>query len=335
MTPIKVRGKRGAVSAQKWHAGKKRPVNRDASPAPKPNSSVIPQASVQLSEASSRKRKRRRPELSEFEQLPVEILQDIFVYCANLDLPLASSALMSKLSSRHMYLRLTKCAVQPVLGFEYKEMPCAAQLAAATRLFGCRFMTWDFFRAWLDEDVPFTRPRKTDDYWNAWTSLKPSKFFLPPAKLLHGHWTTEKANLLSIFLPEPPTPSPPLTSVLLELAHAGAAQAIAERAHVALRLLLKMGVHPTTEMLRFAVIDHGCDRRLVEMLFDSVYPEEKVAVDIDPLDPALWAWAEKAYERGCAQDGESVLDALKSLAWRLGRPVNLSLQNRLTLQNRQ
>ncbi|KAK1076545.1 hypothetical protein LTR33_008852 [Friedmanniomyces endolithicus] len=329
MTPIKVRGKRGAVSAQKWHAGKKRPVNRDASPAPNmPNSSVIPQASVQLSEASSRKRKRRHPELSEFEQLPVEILQDIFVHCANIDLPLVSSALMSKLSSRHMYMRLTKCAVQPVLGFEYKEMPSAAQLAAATRLFGCRFMTWDFFRAWLDEDVPFTRPRKTDDYWNAWTSLKPSKFFLPPAKLLHGHWTTEKVNLLSIFLPEPPTPSPPLSSVFLELAHAGAAQAIAERAHVALRLLLEMGVHPTTEMLRLAVIDHGCDRRLVEMLFDSVYPEEIVAVNIDPLDPALWAWAEKAYERGCAQDGELVLDALKSLAWRLGRPVNLSLQSR-------
>lgn len=51
--------------------------------------------------------------LSFLESLPTEILQTIFLYCLNLDLPRASPLLGAKLSNEHIYLQSVLLVFSP------------------------------------------------------------------------------------------------------------------------------------------------------------------------------------------------------------------------------
>ncbi|KAK4952932.1 hypothetical protein LTR10_008635 [Elasticomyces elasticus] len=317
MTPIKIRGKRGALPAEKWHAGKKRSVNRNASPAvPNTISNAISRDFIHAAATSSQKRRKRDPTLSALEQLPVEIIQDIYHYSTNLDLPLASATLQAQLSSPHMYSRLTTHVLQDVLGYEPEQTASDTDLAVSARLFGCRFMTWAFFSGWLDDRLPVDAVRLPADYRDAWNGLKPARNLLPPQRLLHGPWTAATTALLSVLSPADSTHSldlPLVNPLLGEVASEGALQAIAEGSYEALELLLSMGVRPTTEMFRQVVIDNGCDRKVLDTLHAAVTRRSGTRLGVDPLDPTIWQWAERA-QHGMDDSGDYVINTMRQLA---------------------
>ncbi|KAK3620413.1 hypothetical protein LTR56_023436 [Elasticomyces elasticus] len=316
MTPIKIRGKRGALPAEKWHAGKKRSVNRNASHAVPNISNAITRDFIQAAATSSQKRRKRDPTLSALEQLPVEIIQDIYHYSTNLDLPLASATLQAQLSSPHMYSRLTTHILQNVLGYEPEQTASDIDLAVSARLFGSRFMTWAFFSGWLDERLPVDAVRLPADYRDAWIGLKPAANLLPPQRLLHGPWNAAKTALLSVLSPADGTHSldlPLVDPLLGEVASEGALQAIAEGSYEALELLLTMGVRPSTEMFRQVIVDNGCNRKVLDTLHAAVTRRSGKGLSIDPLDPTIWQWAERA-QHGMDDSGDYVIHTMRQLA---------------------
>lgn len=337
MTPIKVRGKRGAAKAEKWHAGKKRKAFRDSNPAsPARGFHTVSAASSMASVPSSRKHKRRQFQLSKLEELPTEILQDIFYYSANLDLALASPGLQAQLSSPHVFLKHACRTLQPVLGRAGGDVADDSVLSAAARLLNCRFMTWDFFKLWLDEqwesrqlpDSTSPGSHTAHEYRRLWLLLEPCCGLLPPRKLLHGPWTEDKINFLSVLslkIEDLPAVSP----VHGEVAHEGLVQAVTESSEAAVCWLLSMSLRSDTELLRRAVIDHGCNKAIVNALVGQSLKHyhsgehnsevtrspshAKHASAIDFLDPALWAWADKARLAGHS-NGEWLMALLRERA---------------------
>ncbi|KAK4550768.1 hypothetical protein LTR36_000347 [Oleoguttula mirabilis] len=341
MTPIRVRGKRGAARAEKWHAGKKRKASRDSSPVQM--SDAVSVSSNVPSAASSRKRKRRQRSLSTLEELPTEILQDIFYYAANLNLALASPGLQAQLSSKHVYLKHTSRIMQPVIGHPGDSKASDADLSAATRLLNCKFMTWSFFKLWLNEHWELRK--RSDDrednivsmYCSLWSPLEPSHGLVPPRKILHGPWTQDKIDFLEV-LAFGIGDLPALSPVSGEVAHEGLAQAVAESSVAAVRSLLTMGLRPDTEVLRQAVINHGCKEAIVRVLVEKSGvrhseheqshqvdmsevqgsdPRPGSAPSIDFLDPALWSWADRARIGGDGK-GQWLMDLLKAKARAIG-----------------
>ena len=317
MTPIKIRGKRRAAPAEKWRSGKNRPVDRRPIPAASLASlGAVSCASIQHAAASARKRKQRDPALSLLEQLPPEIVQEIFELSGNIELPAASLVLKAQLSSRHVYTRLTTRILRKVFGYDENATASPSDLAAATRLLNSRFMTWDFFKAWLDEQAPDMHPREDSNYVATWNDLTPVSSPLTPQKLLHGTWTAEKTSFLAVFVRSTKEPTPDLGRPRPspgELAVEGAFEAIAQRAPDALDLLFIVGVRPTTEMFRAAVIDNGCDEEMLSILYMGVQRYVEEVLDLNTLDPALWSWAEKARERG-DRKGDLLVRDLRRLA---------------------
>jgi len=341
-TPIRVRGKRTATGAEKRPAGRKRKAVRDNSPAPSGSSAGT--GSKKAVDGNPRKRKRHGRHLSRLEQLPTEILQAIFVHDPNPSLPAASPVLLSQLSGDHVYKSVTTTILMRTLGFSQglmsQDVASKEDLAASTRLLNSKFMTWDFFKRWLQEQydshVPATSPpdqRQQDDCTEMWFTLGPSISLLPPKKLLVGPWTTEKSEFL--FLLHSGTwdmiTSDPISG---ELAYEGLAQAISECAGRAVLTLLHLRLRPTTEHLRLAVIDSGCDRGTVSSLADSgmtfldrarwdrstdAAPSHgAIPSDIDFFDPPLWSWADQARARG-DENGEWLMDLLRKHGRAMGQ----------------
>lgn len=73
---------------------------------------------------------------SPLEQLPVELLHDIFLYSANVQLPLCSKQLLATLSSDHLKYEI---ALQ-ILVYQADK----THVVSGTRLLERRFFTWDF-----------------------------------------------------------------------------------------------------------------------------------------------------------------------------------------------
>jgi large subunit ribosomal protein L14e len=125
--------------------------------------------------------------------------------------------------------------------------------------------------------------------------------FFIPEKLLRGPWTTEKASFLyslvclhgQIDLEG---------SLAGETAKEGLYDAIrhnCQRAVAALAALLGSNKLLTTEVLRVAVLESGCDEYVVRHLLFSA----QIFSTVDFHDPALWNWAKQAEElrnpKGC------------------------------------
>ncbi|KAK4569537.1 hypothetical protein LTR86_003300 [Recurvomyces mirabilis] len=317
-TPIKVRGKRSATRDEKWTSGKRHRngltiealVSVDISDPSKP---------YDLAEGSGskpRKRRRRLPHLSRLEVLPTEILQVIFDYSTNINLAFASPRLKDQLRSQHLHSQLTSHILGAVLNRDDDHITSDTELATATRLLGCKFMTWAFFKSWLQEQHAGVF-RTTDHYLTAWSELRPAQGLLPPVKLLHGPWTSERTSFLRIFSREIGDLAA-LSSMHHETAANGISQAVAESARDAVGTLLSMGVKPTTELLRQAVIDHGCDKDIViALLSTSTSNHESARTNsstiIDLLDAALWAWSDNARQNG-DEKGDWLIRLLKSKA---------------------
>ncbi|KAI6885457.1 hypothetical protein KC360_g3633 [Hortaea werneckii] len=304
LTPIRVRGKRTAAKDEKWNAGKKRKASRLNTLSP----------SVVADDAScppTRKRKRRTRTLAFVEELPTEILQNIFYFSGNLNLALASTSLQSQLSSKHVYLAHTTRLLQPLLGHEGTERE-DTDIAAASRLLSCRFFTWDFFKTWLVQRSSNVADKHASEqslsaegYLALWQAQQPSPRLLPPLKVLHGPWTRDKVEFLTLMaVTEPDLPS--LSPIHGEAVYLGLNQAVAERSFDAVAQLLRFKPNLDTEILRKAVIDNVFNRDVVLKLADYAVQRQQESISsqadisvkempaVDFLDPALWAWAERA-----------------------------------------
>lgn len=297
---MKVRGKRGVPKEVKRHSGKKRKVIPSGSGSVSNGSSST--RSTPSAESISRRRcKRRVVELSRLEELPTEVLQAIFEYSANLDLPFASPRLASQLASQHLYHSLTSIILQPVLN---RDASGKAEIHAAMRLMNSKFFTWPFFRSWLHERFELRGLMRSDDRWSMeqqeeWTwDLLAHPRLPPPVKLLRGPFDQDKIRLLRFLIRKFRVSPEELDPMYTERAREGLQQAVSECAKDALPAFWIFGMQADTELLRLAVIDSGCDKELVRSLVNRVYNLTSGPVDMNFLDPALWSWAAKAQANG-------------------------------------
>lgn len=319
LTPIRIRGKRRGTPAEKWHHGKRRKQELQKRPTTPERFAVT---SPDVSTARPRERKRRDTgNESPLEQLPAEVIQLIFEYSANIDLPLTSRSLASTLSkSKHLQQQLTSEILELVLG--HGTAATKIELGRATRLLNSRFVTWRFFTTWLRSHVatrsqydcdPTERSHHVDHLTRLWASLQPANGLLPPKKLLcpSTGFTQETTNFLAI-LAHGIEDLANMDPAYGELAYEGLVMAIREHNIEVVSLMLKMGVAVVTETLRIAVAECGCNEDIVRMLLrcpghiaethmslshpDSQHADDEGAVDL--LDPEIWAWADKAQEQG-------------------------------------
>ncbi|GAB7335250.1 hypothetical protein MBLNU13_g07663t1 [Cladosporium sp. NU13] len=322
-TPIRIRGKRSGAQCEKWHAGKlRRHVHLRA------DASCTSVSASPESKQHHRPTKRRRLDLSALEQLPTEMVQAIFVQSGNLALPMSSPDLVAQLSGRQLQWELTCNTLSLVVSHSDDTATSATstELSDATRLLNSRFMTWKFFQSWLDHEsdarnFDISEPRVASDepwhsrYADIWVALRPSSRLSLPTKIVRGPWTGERISLLKVFSLYPDACSTPLDGIVAEVAHEGFEQAIEQQCLEVIKLLRKLQVRPNQELLRKAVIDHGCDKSIVLYLLQwfvvDIMRCNIAAVtdttsmvsrpEVDFLDPMLWAWTEKAKAVGEAK----------------------------------
>jgi hypothetical protein len=325
MTPIRVRGKRTGTKAEKWNARKQRGhVHNHAV------DGALTEVLSQASSVASHRTKRRRVALSRLEELPNEMIQAIFVDSGNLDLPLASRAIAAQLSGQQLQWELTLRTLAPIIHRADDAAATSCELALAARLLNSRFMTWHSFRQWLLHqavqsdadhivDPPFQpepRDNEVSQYADIWTSLRLSPGFMPPAKVLRGPWTEDAVQFLRVFSLYPGGCTSPLDGIAAEVAYDGLSSAVQHASTEAISLLRNLHIQPDQELLRKAVIDYGCDRKIVlyllqwcvtELLRWTAGPVNRETyhprIVIDFLDPVLWAWAEKASAAGISTGG--------------------------------
>ena len=330
LTPIRFRGKRSGVATEKWHTRKSRrlahkhPLALDALLSVKGN-------------IAARDAKRRQLDLSALEQLPTELIQAIFVQSGNLDLPVTSWNLTAQLSGKRLQWELMCDALSPVVFQREPDSANLAELAGASRMLNSRFLTWKVLREWLDHEclsrefeIEESRP-SSEHAWHSryadiWMALQPSPRLQLPSKAVKGPWSSDSVSLLKVFSLHPGGCLTPLDGIVAEVARDGFARAIEEQSLEVIKLLRNLGVKPDQELLRQAVLDYGCDKKvvlyllqwcLVELMRWNVVPTNAdPRPEVDFLDPMLWAWTDKAKAVG-ERKGEwltSVLRRLSSLA---------------------
>lgn len=202
-----------------------------------------------------------------------------------------------------------------------------------SQLLACRFFTWPFFltyvqkahdaliklrgKAWAKTGVTVPDATYFDELWPfKFTKIGYLGFaegFRVPEKLLHGPWTSDKSSLLYVLVSFNGSIDWE-GSMAGETAKEGLSEAVEtgdERAVAALTVLLGVAGAITTQSLRHAVVECGCDFKILRhMLFNAqiLYQESDRGV-LDFHDPVLWQWAdEEGREDG---KGEVLKDMLK------------------------
>jgi hypothetical protein len=252
--------------------------------------------------------------ISRLESLPVELLQPIFFWSGyNVALLQASQRISARLSSEYVYDAACTYHLTSVLDDR------TAQTAAQTCIFASRWMTWGLFKSWLTRTYEtngclcgLTRDEGCfDAQWppnfeNA-TEMVFTRSHLPrlafirariPMKLLCGPWTSDKIQFLKFLLW--------LTSMTVDwnndevhqTAIKGRLQAMREQNLEAVELFnhnRRLGKFATSETVRFAVIEAGCNRSIV---FDTISTAAKwgsvVSWECEKLD----GWCEERIKVG-------------------------------------
>ncbi|KAJ8109986.1 hypothetical protein OPT61_g7059 [Boeremia exigua] len=310
LTPIKIRGKK-----------------RKHNP--------IPIASTQLTAEASQlqpgraKKKRRLPKrdtaaMPTLLGLPQELLEIIFLHSMNISLPHASPLVGRKLSSRAVMLEYTMRTFFYTVDHKtnYRDRQKNGDRLLQSQLLSCRFFTWDFFlnyvdrsrdamvalrgKAWEKTGVEVPGVRHFDGLWPLkFTAIPYLAFadgFYVPEKLLHGPWDEKKANLLYVLV----SLNGEIDwegSMAGETAKEGIREAVAqgnERAVAALSTLLGVPKQIDTGLLRYAVLDCGCDVNIMRhLLFNAQILAQNVSKDVlDFLDTRLWVWADANGDKG-------------------------------------
>jgi hypothetical protein len=132
------------------------------------------------------KRLKKEKQLSRLESLPIELIEMIFFYAPNLNLPRASSTLAAALSSEHTYRTLIIFAFG-YFAFEYCDReidPSVARLQSA--IVGCRWFTSQRIRACLPELLRLALRRNW--FWMVTSTKQVPNLDLSLALALHPGW---------------------------------------------------------------------------------------------------------------------------------------------------
>lgn len=270
------------------------------------------------------KRKEIAPAMPTLEGLPQELLEMIFLYSMNISLPQSSHTLGRRLSSQAILMEFTMRSFFHSVDHRtnHRDRKKTSDPKVQSHLLSCRFFTWDFFlqyvakahdamiklrgKAWEKTGVEVPGVREFDGLWpfqfTKITYLSFAEGFHVPEKLLHGPWTKEKASLLYVLVSL--NGEIDWTGSLSgETAKTGIKEAIREgneHAVAALTVLLGVPKAITTDVLRYAVIECGCNiNTFRHLLFNAQILAQDVPKDtLDFHDPRLWTWAESHGERG-------------------------------------
>ncbi|CAO2651192.1 Nn.00g094890.m01.CDS01 [Neocucurbitaria sp. VM-36] len=189
-------------------------------------------------------------------------------------------------------------------------------------ILSCRFFTYEFFldyvkrahdamirlrgKAWEKTGVPVLGVQEFEGLWVfRFTKIPYLSFaegFHIPEKLLHGPFTNDKASLLYVLV----SLNGEIDwtgSMAGEAAKTGIKDAIKEtneHAVAALAVLLGVPKAITTDILRYAVINCGCEINVLRhLLYNAQILSQEISKDVlDFYDPKLWAWADANGERG-------------------------------------
>jgi hypothetical protein len=253
--------------------------------------------------------------LSSFEQLPVELLQQIFTEADySLALLQTSPYVATRLSSEYIYNSACDYYLTEVHG-EYGK-----QSAAQTYIFASKWMTWDFFKSWcLRRFGPrgCLCDRKPDegcfdaqwppDFKDATTMVFSRSHLLRlafvkgrlPRKLLQGPWSQDKIEFLRFLLW--------ITSMnvdwhdlgMAQAAIEGRRQAMLERKLEAVELFnnnRRLGKPSSLETVYFAVKEAGCDRSIV---YDTLVAANMWNCNTDThYSEALHKWCDEQIAAG-------------------------------------
>jgi hypothetical protein len=313
LTPIKIRGKKR----------KHTPIPVSAL------SSTLPAAEASQTKNHHAKKRKRLPKrtiaaMSTLLGLPQELLELIFLDSMNISLPRASPLLGRKLSSRAVTMEYTMRTFFHTVDHKtnYRDRKKTSDPILQSELLASRFFTWDFFlkyvdrshdamvslrgKAWEKTGIEVPGVRQFDGLWPfKFTTIPYLAFaegFQVPEKLLHGPWDESKVNLLYVLVSlngkidwEGSTAG--------ETAKQGIMEAIAdgnERAVAALSTLLGVPKQIDTGLLRYAVLDCGCNINVMRhLLFNAQILAQNLSKEVlDFLDTRLWAWADVNGERG-------------------------------------
>ncbi|KAF2740083.1 hypothetical protein EJ04DRAFT_232587 [Polyplosphaeria fusca] len=259
--------------------------------------------------------------LAPIETLPPELLHPIFTLSGlNLSLPKSSPILAHKLSSVHIYN--TVCT--HYLTQSLDDIPRAHITAAQTVIFASKWMTWDFFKQWIMQKFGDREDEKKgclcgktvetgcfDAQWppnfNDATTMLYTRSHLPafawtkgrvPVKLLHD-WDTGKLQFLRFLLwttgMTVDWANPEVRRVALE----GKKEAILAGNLEVVELYnhnRRLGKAPGMDMVRFAVMEGGCNRSIV---FDTMATARDWGIREEAWnDDALDNWCEERIQKG-------------------------------------
>lgn len=253
--------------------------------------------------------------------LPQELLEIIFLYSGNIHLPQCSPTLGRRLSSPAVTMEFTMRSFFHTVDHKtnYRDRKKTSDPTLQSALLSCRFFTWNFFLAYVQR-AQKTMIRQRGKAWGeqipgvaAFDGLWPFVFtkitylafaegFQVPEKLLHGPWTKDKASLLYVLVSLYGEISWS-GSMSGEIAKGGMRDAIKEgneHAVAALSVLLGIPKMITTDILRFAVVQCGCNINIMRhLLFNAQILALSTHKDtLNFLDPQLWTWADQHPDKG-------------------------------------
>lgn len=283
--------------------------------------------------ARSKSRKETIAAMPTLQGLPQELLEIVFLYSMNISLPRASHDLGRKLSSRTVCLEF---CVRAFFDTVEHKAPIRTRKITSDPIFQseiltCKFYNWAFFLAYVQKAYDAYRALRgriwagvTVPDVTCFDGLWPFRFakitylsfaedFQIPEKLLHGPWTQDKASLLYVLV----SLNGEIDwegSMAGETAKEGLKEAISEgneHAVAALSVLLGVARAITTDMLRYAVIDGGCDMNIIRhLLFNVQILYRDTSRDtLNLYDPILWQWADNEGEDD--GKGELLKDMIK------------------------
>lgn len=220
--------------------------------------------------------------LAYIERLPTELIQPIFLASGpNLALPLVSHRIAAKLCDERIY----ESVCTQLLATSAPQD--AAHSCNQTMLFAAKWMTWDFFKAFILKTYtdsgclcgktkgqgcpapqwpPNFEDATTMDFHRAhWPTLTYVKARLP-LKLLQGPWTQNKIQFLRFLLWTTAMSVRWADTEVMEVVRKGKRQAILEKNLEVVQLFnhnRRLGRAPGLEQIRFTVMEAGCDRSIV------------------------------------------------------------------------
>lgn len=228
--------------------------------------------------------------LAPIELIPVEITQNVFLQILDLNFPLASHIIAVKLADKYIYRHVCDYAFGHEIPFDIAKpkhrSTCEIKLYQS-QLFALRWMRWEFFQDHTSQRMapwacgyhcddkggksgvicnctfPDCQLRRRGDE----TSTLLPKIYRPiPQKLLHGPWTDDKIKFLNGLLRMSTMSVDWTDKDAVRIAVKGKREAILQRNLDAVHLfsrVRRLGKAPNIELVKFAVMEAGCDRSVV------------------------------------------------------------------------